>query len=233
MDSSFNSLTVQDKLDAFLSEYGDRYEPDHLEYIIDNFEEFLYERGRPDILNQIYAELDLVEDDNNLYKEHLKVIKRLYGLGIDILEIGGGFFPIFSKYVDEEQRILKAGTITVYDSKLITSRVGNVILKKEEYTKNISLNQYKLIVGIMPCEATELIIKKANEENKDFYVALCGCRHFPQYNYCYTPSEQEWFNYVYTIAKHSLPSERELDVNYLPESFECHYPIISSKIKVR
>lgn len=233
MESSFKSLTVQDKLDAFLNMYGDQYESDYLEYIIDNFEEFLTEKRRPDILNQIYTELDLVEDDNNLYKEHLKMIRRLYGLGIDILEIGGGFFPTFSKYVDEEQRVLKSGTITVYDPELVTSSVGNVILKKEEYTNDIPINQYKLVVGIMPCDATELIIKKANEENKDFYVALCGCRHFPQYNYYSVPSEQEWFNYVYEVAKHSLPTERELNVQYLPESFECHYPIISSKIKVR
>ncbi len=96
-----------------------------------------------------------------------------------VLEIGGGCFPAFSKYFDEFQREHNmGGTITTYDSRLITNKLGNIKLHKENLYEDMSVQSYDLIVGIMPCDAKELIVKKATLEHKEFFIAMCGCTHY-------------------------------------------------------
>ena len=85
----------------------------------------------------------------------------------------------------------------------------------------------------MPCEASEHIITKASERNKNFYLALCGCVHSEMnYGYGYGGySLQMWYDHIYYLANSTLPTSKSLEVIYLPENYNCEYPIILSRDK--
>ncbi len=107
------------------------------------------------------------------------MVSSLYGNDINILEVGGGFYPVFAQYVSNLQRESKGlGSITVYDPRLITEEVEGLKLHKEKFTSGMDMTPYNLCVGILPCEAIRLIIREATSNEKDFFIAMCGCTHF-------------------------------------------------------
>lgn len=74
---------------------------------------------------------------------------------------------------------------------------GQVI--KEKFTKDTNVENYDLIIGYNPCGATETVIRKSIEENKEFCIFLCGCCFLPE-NYTERTPEN-WHKYLYEIAK--------------------------------
>lgn len=231
-------LTISDKkqfykkFKLYMEKYGYLYPDFALEYIFDTFGDDLASNSRTDIMNQIYAEIGLLPDANNIYKRFMTVLNNEHNLGCNILEIGGGFFPIMAKYIDETQQKIGKGSITVYDPRLVTKKLGNIKLIKENFTYFDSMRKYDLIVGIMPCDATELIIKKATDEKKAFFVALCGCTHFSHWHNPFRmPTSEDWCEYICSKAKDMLDEKSELSINYLDLEFDYPYPIISSKHK--
>lgn len=194
----------------FLRKYQKLYDPQMLSFIKENFGQ----NEEIDVLKQIYAELGILEKNENVYLECLNKIKELYGIEKNILEVGCGAYPILSKYIDEEQ---KEGTITAYDSYLAPSRIGNIKLYKRNLTVEDDIKKFDLLVGILPCNATTLIIKKANENKKDFFIAPCKCTHFPtSYLMFKQATLEDWESYVYNIAEQTKPDDRKLCEEVLP-----------------
>ena len=105
-----------------------------------------------------------------------------YGWNTKILEIGGGYYPMFAKYIDEFQSKHKGGTITVMDPVLVTTRMGKAKLQRKKFSSSMDVSNFDLLVGICPCDATKDIIESAVINKKEFFVALCGCDNIPGFD---------------------------------------------------
>lgn len=220
-----------EQMEYFLAAYEDSYDEDALDFIRENYLEY-YKKGiRIDIIDQALVAIDLLPDDVNLYKRYLEFLKERYSLDQDILEVGCGRFPAFSKYVDNVQSQTGKGTITAYDPDLITTTFGNIKLYKKAFDENTKISDYSLITSVRPCEATLSLIQRANEEDKDFSILTCGCTHFPpiylDYYRC-TPTREEWRHYLIERATKNLPKGRTIDIDFIKGT---ENPIISSRKK--
>ena len=171
------------RLVDYLNTYQDSYSSNAIEFLLDTFLFPTPIESTPDILKQVYDALDLLNPEENCYLQFAQLIGKLYGWDTHVLEIGGGFYPSFSRHLDRLQKEHNSsGTITTYDPRLVVSSLGNVKLHKEDFQEEMTIESYDLIVGIMPCEATSMIIRKATKEHKEFFLALCGCIHYEGIN---------------------------------------------------
>ena len=168
---------ISDKFLRFIYAYGDSMPPLYAEYAMELFPEFLERNLGPDILMEIYHELNFDRYTHSFFYDQANFVKDTFDVSGNILEIGSGLFPCFANLIAAEQIKLQKGTITLYDPNIsITSpKYKNMSLKKELFKDNYSFKDYDLITGIMPCYATEMIIRKACEEHKQFYIQLCEC----------------------------------------------------------
>lgn len=223
------NINAYKKLKQFLEKYKDTYDPKMLEFIQENFDQYLTSKEAPDVIKQIYAELNILKKEDNLYLACLGKIKELYDINSNILEIGCGAFPILSKYIDEIQT---NGSITAFDRYLATTNLNNIKLYNRNLTENDSVKNFDLLVGIWPCEATILLIKKANEANKDFFLAPCKCTHFSQdYLRFNLPSLEDWDNFVYNFARTSISKDKTIEVDYLEDGYNFKQKIIYTRKK--
>ncbi len=200
------------KFKRFLRKYKKSYNPQMLSFIKENFGQ----DEETDVLKQIYAELGILEKTENIYLECLDKIKELYGIEKNILEVGCGAYPILSKYIDEEQ---KEGTITAYDTYLAPSKIGNIKLYRRNLTTEDDVKKFDLLVGVLPCNATTLIIEKANKNKKDFFIAPCKCTHFSSTYLMFNQATlEDWELYIYNLANNTKPDDRELYEEVLPKT---------------
>lgn len=226
-----NEEQIKEQMEMFLSLYEDDYDEDAICFIRENYLEFLKKGIRVDVVDQALVAVDLLPDDVNLYKRYLEFLKERYSLDREILEIGCGRFPAFSKYVDLAQRERKKGTITAYDPHLITAKFGNIRLHKKLFDEKTPIGKFSLITSVRPCDVTLKLIERANDEDKDFSILTCGCTHFPEvYQDCYRniPTRKDWQKYLIERANKNLPSGRTIDIDFIEGS---ENPIISSRKK--
>ena len=153
----------------------------------------------PLIITQIYSELGIDAKALELYKNHFSKFKSNFSFSQNIIDIGGGRLPAFANMIAEEQLKIGKGTITVYDPKLVITKpkFDNMRLVKEKFTKDTDVSKYDLMLGIFPCEATSAIIESAIKNDKDFYVAQCGCYEHvisPSYFFDNEEVETEYFD---------------------------------------
>lgn len=229
--TDYNLKTIKLKFNEYLEKYSLNYTCEELDYIISNFEKFIYDKVAPDILMQIYEELGVEHRIGTFYQEHFNRIKYRFGLDRNILEIGSGKMPSFANKVACYQQTIQKGTITLYEPLLIIDepKYPNMTLHKENFTQDTIIKDYDLLVGIFPCETTRLIIEKACQNNKDFYIAMCGCVHNSMHIYPMTRSIYR-NSIINTAAK--LVEENnmgELVIDKLPEDYEIDYPILHNK----
>lgn len=215
-------------LEMYLEKYRYEYPKEAVSYILKNYGNDL-DVARPDLMNQVYDATGIFTEDNNPYLQYLNLIEDYFGLNNNILEIGGGFYPSLASHIADKQLILKSGTITVYDENLITTSLKNINLIKRNFTLNDSVDNFDLLIGIMPCQATPLIIKKANESKKNFFIALCGCTHFSQeYLMFHVPTQEAWFEYIRNIYYKTNIDDIKLIELESPTEYN-RYPILIKK----
>lgn len=216
----------------YMEVYGQQYSDYALEYIYNTFGNDLYSGYIQDIMLQIYAEIDLIPEERNIYKGFIDLFKTKYSLDKNILEVGGGYFPAMAKYIDGKQQQERKGSITVYDPRLITNKLGNIRLVNECFTLSTNIDEFDRIIALASCGATEIIIKKANEANIDFFIGLCNCVHFPSEQLeNYSENIEVWHNYLFNLARDTMSSEREFAIDYLKPTYGYECPIISSRVK--
>lgn len=169
-----SNLTEQDlkiKIEAFLQAHPDYYSEEEKKYIRECAAWGLYTDFSDALLRQIYAELDLMPDEHNIYLGFISLISNIYGLDKNIVEVGGGKIPSLAKYIALKQQ---TGTITVYDPSLVvtTTPHPNLILKKASFSKNLPELNPDLIIGFMPTSATEEMLEYAYQTKTNFLIAL-------------------------------------------------------------
>lgn len=154
----------------------------------------------PNIARQVYDELGLLSDDNNLYLGFLNLLQGIHNIeDKHILEVGGGVIPRLGK------RILKLqnkGLITIYDPKLNSyeKSTSKFILKREKFHSNTDVSEADLLVGLMPCEAAFDIVDSATKNRKDFVIALCEGGYHGDF-FDYYEDEDEWMNSLLIFAR--------------------------------
>lgn len=153
---------------------------------------------------EIYDELDLIPNDKNIYDKFLNKLLENFDIDCNILEVGGGALPRLAYRISQKQLEIGCGTITVIDPKLSIkqSNNSNLRLYKEKFKMETNVDDFNLIIGIFPCEATDVIVKKSLYSNKDFFIRLCDCIHskdidFSYSQYCYyLKNMKEYFQKV-------------------------------------
>ncbi len=226
-------LIYTQMLRDYLNKYREKYSPGAIEYIINNFLNHEDLKGEADILMQIYDLLGLLDKSENYYLGFAETVAKKYGLDCRFLEVGGGYFPAFSYHLDQlQQEANSSGTITVYDPKLVVTGLGNVHLRHSMFTSETSIDEFDVLVGIMPCDATKIMIKKATEAHKEFYIAMCGCipdNELSKYSYMmmYTSPIPFWIDDVYGLAKEQ--TKDGFEVTYEDNPYGAPYPVISSR----
>lgn len=153
---------------TFIDKYQDEYGKEALDFIKKNFVKLYQEQTRMDIMLEIYQTLGMLKKEESLYHGILNIMQKEFDLNTDLLEIGGCWYPAMAELIAQNQT---NGSVTVYDSSLVTTSIDNLILYNRDYTNEDEPTNFNLIYGVAACEATELIIKKANANNKDFLVA--------------------------------------------------------------
>jgi len=214
-----------------LLRYGHLYDEGVLEYIKENFWKSIG-GDVPDVLMQIYTELGITYHNKGFYEEHINNIKKNFNIKGNILDVGCGSIPAFGNLIAKEQLRLGSGTVTLYDPHLAMNKpkYPNITLVKDVFYSKCDVSKYDLITGILPCDATDDIIESACKNNKNFYIAMCGCVHYDGYPYDYmTPKYYQ--SCTINMAEKYLKEydNGELVVEKLDDRFTIDYPIIYNK----
>lgn len=236
---SYNDkFLIKAKFEDFLNQYS-KYYPKYIVPIIK--EHFWKEQDKLttlDALMQIYQECGLYDGKPSYYHYHLEKISELFNINSNIMEIGSGYFPSFANMIARSQLKSAQGTITIFDPNLIvtSSKYHNMKLHKEEFNFHMDVSNCDLLVGLLPCNATEEIIKAAIMNNKDFYISMCGCNHSNSSFYgmpifgMYSNYQQEMVELANELMKEYNPN-REVVTQYMPYEYNAPYPVIYSKHK--
>ena len=188
----------------------------------------------PDLFMQIRSELGIINPNGDFYQEHIDKIKNNFNIHGNILDVASGRFPAFANRIAKLQMQIQKGTITICDPNLIISKIKypNMTLQKKELTPKTNIKEFDLITSILPCEATEIVLQKSIEEQKDFYIALCDCSHldFTNGKEKYM-STIEYHNYLIKKAEKLMTTWRSdsLEVEFLDEKYAPLCPILYNK----
>lgn len=213
----------------FIEEHKNYYTEREFEYIKNNFIWGMDEPFVSDVLRQIYDEVGIKDINKNMYEGFFQILNSNFDINTDIIEIGGGIIPSLGKKIALRQQ---KGSVTVYDPRLITKidHPDNLILKREQFSKNTPIGNAKMIIGFMPCEATHLLIDTACNNQVDFMIALCegGTRE----EYGWIEEDDEWVDFVKYCAENSIEKN---NIGSLGEAslqkYKNPYPVIYNKRK--
>jgi hypothetical protein len=186
------------------------------------------DRFIPDIMREIYAELNLFKEDEDIYEGFLNLLKQNFSINQNIVEVGGGILPKLSERIAKEQT---SGSVTVYDPRLgpTKSDLPNLELRKEKFSLNTDVSSAGLIIAFMPCEATETIITSVGKNKKDFMIGLCeGGPHGDIYDFY--EDEEEWLGAMLYYAGLEVEQNNlgTLQKTYM-KKYHNPYPVIWNK----
>ncbi len=228
MRTSIELIKQQDRILKFLAkhpDYFDEWEKMHIRSgsKIDYSGKFI-----PDIMRELFAELDLFKEDEDIYQGFLDLLKQEFDINQDIVEIGGGIIPNLAKRIAMAQ---EKGTVTVYDPRLGTTKtdIPNLKLRKEKFTLSTDISKAGLVVAFMPCEATETIIRSATSNKKDFMLGFCeGGPHGDIFDFY--ESDDEWLHAMLYYAENQIESNNlgTLQKTYF-KKYHDPYPIVWNK----
>lgn len=219
----------------FCKQYKDLYDTDAWLYIEDNFWTYIFSPGAPDILMQIYAELGIESTKGSYYKRQLTNLKNRFDIGCNILDIGSGMIPSFANLLANEQLRIGKGTVTIYEPLLLSQKpkYHNMTLHKENFASDTHIKEFDLLTGILPCGATESIIENACRNQKDFYIAMCGCTHFEYIPWGMYVTPEMYQDYIIDKTNRLLEEydNGTLIVERLEGEKELDYPILYNRKK--
>ena len=235
-NSQMSIAQVKLLFDDFLSKYISEYDENMSEYIKNNFYKFIGERLVYSELLQIYSDLGIISNNDNHYYAYFEMIKNNFDINCNILEVASGKVPALANIIAKEQLKMGKGTITVYEPGLvdIKSKYSNMKLCKEEFNDSIDISGFDLVVSIMPCLVTEDVLRSTFRNNKDFFIAFCGCEHYPNLNpyYMYGFPYPSYHNYIYDAKKYNEEYNLgDIIQTKLDDKYEIDYPIIYNKRK--
>ena len=218
------------KVTNIFKKYPEAYTEKEKEFIMRNIGWINNNNFYGYMLREIYDELGMIENKDNLYLGFIELLKQEFGIDKDILEIGGGILPRLASIISLKQN---SGSITVYDPRLayIHTNQDNLILCKEKFSQNKLSKNCKLIIGIQPYGGTETIVKTACENNIDFMIALGD---LPEYENDFT-NEYEYGSVQRQFINKARKLVKESDLGELEETeldkYGSMYPVIYNKRK--
>ena len=178
-----------------------------------------------DVIRELFDEVGLLPDKENIYEAFIGEIDNQFNIKNNhIVEVGGGRFPRLAKRISLKQDL---GTITVYDPRLDREEksTDKMILKRENFTKDKSLKEFDLIVGLMPCQGINPLLDAAISNNKDFMVWFCeGGPHGDYYDYF--EDDYEWFDSTMSHLEHQVKKNNMGKVKMKTLSRFSEYPIV-------
>ena len=216
----------KDKIVHFLEEYPDIFTDIEKRYIMCYADALDKEKLIPDIIREVYDELSVIPDENNIYIGFMNLISEIYDIkDKKILEIGGGVLPRLGKRIST---VLDTGKIVVYDPRLshYEQSTDKMRLVKKEFRRDSSIDDADLIIGLMPCKAAEVIVDSAITNNVDFVLALCeGGFHGDEYDFYESP--EEWINSMISYTRREVEDKGmgQLKIKSL-EKYGSPYPVI-------
>ncbi len=224
--------SVEEAYQEYKEKYEHFYSEKAKQYIEDNFFNGANRTSNTDILMQLYSELGLDIGKHTFYDEHLERINSIFGLDRDIIEVASGYIPAFANKIAKKQLALNRGTITIYEPELFEEKAkySNMTIHKEKFTEQTKINKDSLGIGILPCDATEAMIRNFCKNNMDFYIAMCNCNHksnniFPTYQY-----QNKMVDLAESLLEKYSNNQKELKIDYLDDEFVFGYaPIIYTK----
>lgn len=224
--------SVEEAYQEYKKNYEHFYSEKAKQYIEDNFFKEAYKTSNMDILMQLYSELGLDIGKHTFYDEHLERINSIFGLDRDIIEVASGYIPAFANKIAKKQLALNCGTITIYEPELFEEKAkySNMTIHKEKFTEQTKINKDSLGIGILPCDATEAMIRNFCKNNMDFYIAMCNCAHksnniFPTYQY-----QNKMVDLAESLLEKYSNNKKKLKIDYLDDEFFFGYaPIIYTK----
>ncbi len=181
------------------------------------------------LLRQTYELFGFEDEKTSIYQNFIKIIEENFSIDRNVVEVAGG--PISSLSFQIASRQTK-GTVTVYDPLMYPTKynLDNLIIKKEKFTLKTKVPEGSLIVGFMPCEATQTLLEYATNNKLDFIVALCGC---PPYNDCYGYEDDIYYDWLGNMKYLALRGIEDNDLGELGiaslKEFDDPYPIYFNK----
>lgn len=189
-----------------------------------------YKDDMPDIARQVLEEIGYYDDkkEKSGYEAFITLLDREFGLNKNITEVGGGVVPTLGYKISLRQN---GGSITIYDPRLIDyhQQHENFILKKEKFYRNTDTSNSDMLIGFMPCEATQAIIENATDNNIDFMIAMCeGGPHGDEFDYF--DSIEEWISCMLYIAERKMEEQDMGELKVLSfKKYGSPYPLIYNK----
>jgi hypothetical protein len=209
---------IKARLEKYLNLYGNKY-PGMIESYI---RRLINEVPISDVMRQVYHALDLYDLNENPFIAFADLVENKFGLEHNICEVGCGCYPALADVISKRQ---EKGTITGYDPYLVLTELGKIKLYKKNFE---NLENYDLIIGMAPCNATIPMIQDSLLYDKNMIISPCDCAHFPEW---YDPGFDyinEWYNYVYNIMKYNSKTGK-IEVDYLDAKTNYEFPIYTYK----
>ena len=227
---NITTISMLLKISDFVNKHKDVFSEEELNFLSKNYLWGLRSNYVSCILTQLYDELNLIEEDKNVYLAFANLIDQIFGLEQNILEVGGGIFPRLATHIALKQ---KEGTITVIDPRLskTTTNIPNLKLYKEKFSKNIIPKNTTLMVAQMPYGTTEAIIENACKNKMDFIIAL-GDAQIENSDWINEDIQYEWKAHIIYDAKKLIKENHlgTLEIESL-EQYGSQYPVIYNKRK--
>lgn len=211
---------------GYLVKYRDIFNTTEINSILLYLTNSDYEMFMPDIMRELCDELKIIPDNKSLYKAFMMLSDSIFDIkNKRIVEVGGGVIPTLGKRISNYQ---DSGSIKVYDPRLSIHEKSTekLVLCREKFTINTDLEDVDLLIGLMPCEAANVIVESAIENKKDFILALCeGGTHgddFDGYG-----DEEIWRANLISYAQEKIEENGlgKIKIKYLKE-YGDPYPII-------
>ena len=186
----------------------------------------------PSVVRQFLLEVGLLEEKDDIYEGFLNRVQEEYSLeGKHVLEVGGGIFPhLADKFVSSTN----IASITVYDPRLSLYRKNKERMKlvRQKFTEDVDVSSYSLIVGLMPCEASEALITVASKNHIDYMVLLSNWMIDDNYgDESFYMNYEEYNNSLICTARNEAwihGIDVQWDDNGLAD-YHANYPLIYTK----
>lgn len=225
---------INRKIEAYLDQYMNCYDIYEQRYLEGLDLKYIrrYKHNIPDTFRQILEEIGYYEDcpEKSGYNAFIELLDEEFGIERNIIEVGGGEIPTLGHKISLRQN---SGSITIYDPRLTDYYEENdrFVLKKEKFYRNTDVSNTDLLIGFMPCEATQSIIESATDNNIDFMIALCeGGPHGDEFDYF--EDEEEWLHAMLYLAERGIEDNDMGELKVLSfEKYNTPYPLIYNKRK--
>lgn len=232
-DFCFDEENPYTKMQSYLNQYGHLYSFNE-QMILYNELFTIYDAMQsrevmpPALFAEAMAHCGVLPNKFNYYAKIFENIKQNYSdvYNKSILDIGCGNYPALVELIAREMHAKKAaGQIDGMDPKIIIQKfddLKNSALYKTNFTTSTNVDKYDILMGVLPCEATEAIIRKSCSKEKEMVLVPCGCLH---------PIDGRTFfnvdDYIFFL--------RNMVKKYKSNAFECElnsFPILDGKMAI-